>query len=556
MKLNTTHQPQYIQQNLLTEYENSRYVYYLAQATKVYDSLCKTYNLEYRPYQPEMASIYALRADNICAGSCGLGKTFIVGLLISILYKELTKPGQIQIAVPNKLSGQTRWLQDLNKIECLKGHIEFINTEAQALHSTKSIWVYTIDFIKRNARSIGGNRATIDRLLKRRGLLPSLLVIDEVHLLKPNSDRSKHWLWWRNQCKRFLALSGTLSDGRLDLLAHILTLVYKDNLEYSTNEFVEEFRGAGVTVKSNYLRGEEQVTNVSTRYLSHLDITKLPQYSNLAQQFIHRVSLNDPNIIDVVKVPTYTEYAIGVVPTIEHRTLYINTINNIRSKLVNAQSSNWTIALNVINPLLQQANNPDSKEVKVNRKLEKLLELVANCPNKTVIFVNQVQTARFLQQVLFELYSINSLRLYAYDEECNPKTLSSSKREALVCRFLYDPMVRVGVFSINLSAESIDLNVAEQVIFYDYPWQSIKLQQAIFRAVRPGSPIDHIKVYYLFNKGMIDQHQYNLLNERKKSSLAMLDFDPTALRGQDLSVIDTSQLITRTINTSNSLLNT
>ena len=552
MKLTDNTKPQYLQHNLITQ--DSRYSYYLNLANKIYTKLCDKYSLEYRPYQPEMASVYALRANNICAGSCGLGKTFIVGLLISILYTELKRPGQIQIAVPNKLSGQTRWLQDLNKIDCLKGKLSYIDNEAQALNSKAPIWVYTIDFIKRNTKSIGGSRATIDRLLKRRGLCPSLLVIDEVHLLKPNTDRSIHWLWWRKQCKRFLALSGTLSDGRLDLLSHILDMVYGKDMEYSKNEFLEEFRGAGTSIKSNYLRGEEQVSNISTRYLSHLDITKLPQYSNLAQRYIHRVSLNDPHIIDVVKVPTYTEYGVGIVPTIEHRTLYLNTINNIRTKLINAQSSNWTIALNVINPLLQISNNPSSKEVGVNRKLEKLLELVASCKNKTVVFVNQIDTARYLQQVLYAKYSINSLRLYAYDDQCNPKHLSASKREALVCRFLYDPMVRVGVFSINLASESIDLNVAEQVIFYDYPWQSIKLQQAIYRAVRPGSPMNHIKVYYLYNKGMIDQHQYNLLNERKKSSLAMLDFDPTALRGQDLSVINTSTLITRTINTEKELL--
>lgn len=539
-----TNPPSYIQTNLLTD--DYRYNYYLTEAKKHYEYLCSSYNLEYRPYQPEMAATYALRANNICAGSCGLGKTFIVGLLICILYKQLDRPGQIQIAVPHKLSGQTRWLNDLNKLLPLKQRIEFIDSDNKALSSKAPVWVYTIDFIKRSTKHLTGNRATIDRLLYRRGLRPSLLVIDEVHLLKPNSERSKHWLWWRKSCKRFLSLSGTLSDGRMDLLSHVLQLTYKTTFPYSHSAFIETYKGESVTVKSNYLRGEEQVTNISTRYLDHIDITKLPTYAELAQRFINRVSLNDPNVSSVVNLPTHREHIIKCVPTVQHRQLYIDTVNNIRSKLLNAQTSNWAIALNVINPLLEMSNIPPS-EVE-NKKLTKLLDLVDKCDGKTVVFANQIAVARHLHQLLKAKYSINAIRLYAFDEECVPKHLSSSKREALVCRFLYDPMVKVGVFSINLAAESIDLNVAKQVIFYDYPWQAIKLQQAIFRAVRPGSPVDHVDIYYLFNRGMIDQHQFCLLDERKKSTKAMLDFDPTALRGQDLSLIDTSALITKTIN--------
>jgi len=540
---------EYLQQELLTkditstEYTN-RYKQFLDKANKHYSELCDLYNLEVRPYQPEMAALYALRANNICAGSCGLGKTFIVGLLICILYDEFTKPGQIQIAVPNPLSGKTRWQFDLNKLTHLKDKVEFINSENQALNSKKPIWIYTIDFIKRNSKHIGGNRNTIARLLKRRHLTPSLLVIDEVHLLKPDSDRSKVWDWWRRHCKRFLALSGTLSDGRLDLLIHIASLVYRDDLSYTKYDFLSEFQ-VNSTVETNYIKGEEPVSKISTRYLSHLDITKLPKYADFAQQYIHRVSLNDPNVASVIKIPNYSEHEIKIMPTLEHRKYYHDVFESIKDRLESVQDASWTIALNTINPLLRaSAFCPPTIR---NNKLEKLLELVDKCEGKTVVFVNQIETGRILHNKFKDIYSIDAIRLYAQDPQCRPKVLSASKREALVCRFLFDPSVKVGIFSINLAAESIDLNTASQVIFYDYPWQAIKLQQAIFRAVRPGSPVDHIKVYYLYNSGMIDRHQFYLLNERKKSTHAMLDFDPTNLRGQDLSILDTSELIKKTL---------
>lgn len=538
---------QYIQTNLLHKDENEEvYEQYLTIANKHYSNLCSLYNLEVRPYQPEMAAMYALRANNICAGSCGLGKTFIVGLLICILYPQLKRPGQIQIAVPNALSGKTRWLTDLNRLAHLSGQVEFINSEVQLLNSTKPIWVYTIDFIKRKSKTIGGNRSTLSRVMKRRGLTPSLQVIDEIHLLKPNTDRSKQWEWWRKQSKRFLALSGTLSDGRLDLLIHVTELVYGKHIGYSKQRFLDKFN-VNTNVKTNYIKGEEPVSDISTRYLPQLDVTQLPNYAEFAQTFIHRVSLNDPDVAKVVKIPTFTEHNLNIAPSMKHKKYYLDVFTRIKSELEGVKDANWTVALSVINPLITASAWCPSDIT--NNKLNKIKNLVAECNGKTVIFVAQVETGRLLHEEFKKIYSINAIRLYAQDPNCEPKILNSTKREGLVARFLFDPTVKVGIFSINLAAESIDLNTASQVIFYDYPWQSIKLQQAIYRAVRPGSPIDHINIYYLYNIGMIDQHQFYLLNERKKSTQAMLDFDPTNLSGTDLAVLDTTQLINLTLQT-------
>ena len=550
--------PLYIQEPLLIE--DPRYEHFKTLTKHHYDSIANNFpTMEYRPYQYELAANYALRSHNICAGSCGLGKTIIVGLLITALYNfnDHTRAGKIQIAVPNKLSGMCRWLVDLNRIPALANQVEFISTPAQLLHSTKPIWVYTQDLLKRNTNLLKGKRNTLDRLIIKRGRQPSLLVVDEIHLLKPDSQRSKHWSWFVGKTKRFLALSGTLSDGRVDLLAHITSLAYGKYMPCSKSSIEQEFR-VTKPVTTNYLKGEEEVASISTRYLAHLDVTKLPEYADFSQKFIHRVSLNDPDIRAVVKLPTYTEHEVKVAPHFNHKKAYLDLFNTIKSKLIAVQNSKWTLALNIINPLIQCSAFTDESTLSIsyNRKFSRLLHLVNTCTGKTVIFANQVATARRIHQELLNngYNEHQAIRLYAQDPELKPKVMSSTQREDLVTKFLCDPDVKVGVFSINLAAESIDLNTASQVIFYDYPWQAIKVQQAIFRAVRPGSPVSHIDIYYLVNSGMIDEHQYSLLNERKKSTVAMLDFDPTALRGQDLNVINTSELIQRSINSGTSML--
>lgn len=344
-------------------------------------------------------------------------------------------------------------------------------------------------------------------------------------------------------------MSGTLSDGRLDILGHVLKLTYGRIFPYvHLQDFLDDYN-ANTKVKSNYLKGEIAVQTTAPRYLSHIDLSTLPAYSKLARTFINRVSLNDANVKDVITLPTFSEKVIKVVPTIEHKNYYNVVIKTIKDELSSMQAANWTIALNLISPLIEASNNPPEYRVKKNQKLNKLLSLVDNCEGKTAVFCCRVDSARKVHQALQEKYNINAIRLYANDKECRPKTLNAQRREDLVCRFLYDPDVRVGTFSINLAAESIDLNVAEQVIFYDFPWQPVKIQQAKYRVIRPGSPVDHVNIIYLYNQGMIDQHQYTLLKERDKSSTALLDFDPTAMTQSSLAVIDTSELIKRTIST-------
>lgn len=544
MYIDTSQQElQLVFDNLLNQDDN-RYQQYLDKANKFYSQLQEDSDrYEPRPYQPEMAALYALRANNICSGSCGLGKTIIVGLLICIIFDQLVRPGQVQIAVPSLLSANSRWLVDLKSIKFLRDKIEVINSEKQLLSTSAPILVYTHDFIKRKSKTVTKSHNQMWKLLKQLGYKPSLLVIDEVHLLKPRTDRTKQWEHYRRYAKRFIALSGTLSDGRLKLIYHVMRFVYGQEFNYTFEYFMKNF-GTSSRIKTNYLKGSEVVDDISTRYLPHLCVTKLAEFSDLSQRLIHRVTLNDPNVASTITIPTYTNHEVTVIPTKEHRMEYEAVIKDVKDKLSNLiDTKNSNLAFRALSPLMQASAWPNVP----NKKMQKLAELVNNCDGKTVIFGNLVQTTRIIYNYLYTTMGNSVIRLYANDECSQVKNLPMSKREELLSKFLYDPKVKVGVFSINLAAESIDLNVAKQVIFYDYTWQSLKIQQAIHRAVRPGSPVKHVDVYYLVNHGMIDQHQYSLIKERMSTSKIMLDFDPTLMRKVDLSSIDFNKVIIKTL---------
>jgi len=543
---------QLVQSEIITEI--ATYPQWLNKAIAVYTQFIKDNpQAEYREYQYQLAAIYATRPHNICGGSMGLGKTLITGLLIATVYTHLSRPGQIQIAAPSLLSASSRWLIDLQKIAALKGEVEVINTEKQMLTSSAPIWIYTLDFIKRKSKTLAKtSRPYISRLIKKRHLTPSLLVVDEAHLLKKKTDRTKHWEYITHLAKRVLFISGTLSDGRLDLVELLCGLTYHSNFPYSNGGLANEFNSRK-QIKTNYAGGGDEIITTTTRYLPDLLCTRIPRYSKLARKFIHRVRLTDPGIKESVFIPQQKDNPCVILPHPSHRKLYRDYLLQAKSeleKLERIASINTNTALSILTPLIKLSSLPPIDVP--NHKLDKCATLISEAialNQKTAIFVSYVETGRFLHEYFARLYPHhNVIRLYAQDPDASPKSMSADMREHAVSEFLFNPDTLIGIFSINLSAESIDLNSAGQVIFYDLPWQALKLQQAIHRVVRPGSPHKAITVNYLVNHGMIDQHKYTLLAEKLKTASALLDFEPDGLNQDHLALVNYRKLTKETLN--------
>jgi superfamily II DNA or RNA helicase len=534
----------YIQPNLITD--EPAYDTWLHRARKIYDRLTSDNpQLEYREYQYKYAALYALRNRNLCAGSCGMGKTIIVGLLLATVYNEgFTRPGQIHIVAPNHLSITSRWLHDLNLFAEFKDQVEYIKSESQILKSKKPIWVYTQDFPKRNSKLLSktrSNRNQLAYLMIRQHRTPKTLVIDEVHLIKPNTQRTAIWKVISNKAKRIFTMSGTISDGRLDLIHTILHITYDSYFQESYSSFNKTY-GAHKRIETNYIGGTEFIIDTNTRYLNELAIDKVPAYSHLARRYIHRVALTDPEVYKDITLPQCITHKELCVPHTDHRNYYRLLVDEYKTRLVKAVESNANLVgtLSLISPLLIASNLPPL-DIE-NKKLERLTNIIASS-TKTVIFTQFVAVARYITNHLDQLYPNRIIRLYANDPEVYPATLSPLQRSNRLAEFLYNDDIKAGVFSINLASESIDLNNADTIIFYDLPWQAIKIQQAIFRAVRPGNPFSRVAVHYLINHGFIDQHQYTLFEEKIKSSKLVIDWEASSRRGMEIKAKDTIQVI-------------
>lgn len=531
----------------LNSYQNN-----LNKCKKYYHSLVKRYNLEDRPYQAEYAALYASRRKNVCALSLGLGKTFIAGLTIKCLYQDrlehnLTTPGQVQIAAPSDLSIRSRWIVELQRL-ALGGYIEYINSEKQLLESTAPIWLYTHDFLKRKSRltnlSHRNNRNTLDRVIKKHKRMPSFLVVDEGHQLKEGTKRTESFKYVMGKARRVLLISGTVTDGKLDLIHQLCNLVYGKHWPYDKSKKFREKFSKKNKLKGSYLYGSNIREEETKKELYTLKPSVAPEFAKLIQRFIHRASYNDPNIYPHVKIPSREDRLELVTPVTEHKKHYKEVIDTNREAIDRAKeygrlsSTNVAKALRLLNPVLTASNTP-AAGIK-NNKLNKLLELVTEYTQlnkKTAIFCSAVAAANLVTNTLLS-NNINTIRVYSKDPHYSPPSQSLSERSKALDQFMFNPDTLAGVFSINLASESIDLTTAEQLIFYDYTWSSIKIQQSLFRVIRPGSIADSVRVVYLANKGFIDEYQYKLLLNKILNSHSLIDFDVESLKVEDLDVSD------------------
>jgi len=534
-----------IEPKLLSE-KVSGYPQFLARASKAYAAYLSGFNgAEYRPYQPEYAALMALRRCNVMGYSMGVGKTSITLLTIQTLYEGLARhqspyrPGLVHICVPSLLAAG-RWIEELNRMPALKDKYRLV-TQEKDLHQpfTAEILIYTHDFPKRKCHRLSARTESRNSIAHYLGkhFQPAFLIIDEVHGLKANSNRTEALAYLRGRARRVLVLSGTLSDGNLAQIHSLCKFVYRHHWPYRTAQAFSALFGQKQRLDTNYLYGSARHTEVPEKYLQKLDPNKLGAYYALMRQFVHRVKLNEPQVAQYLTVPEQEVQLHEIEPTACQKEAIANFITQHRTALAAAARSVTTnqnaAALQLIHPLIELANFP----AVASNKPGKLLEIINSATGKVVVFCSYVGSARYVHEFLItKLGAAAVVRLYASDPEATPVTLDATARQEIVNSFRHNKEVRVAILSINLASEAIEFPEASDTVFYCMPWSSLKLEQAVHRVVRPGNRNAKVGTHYLFQSSMIDQHQVALAIAKIRASRLLLDYElDSSVEEADLS---------------------
>lgn len=531
-----------VQQNQVIS--TDRFAQRRIKAQGYFDQLLKDHpTLENRPYQVDLAAIYASRGLDICNGGQGLGKTLITGLtLLTALDPFPTRPGAVQIVVPNLLYARSRWLVDFKRFAALNGFVEIINSEKQLLKSQAPIWIYDMNFARRKSKTLPGTKRKLARLLAKQ--VPEYLVIDECHHFQKGSDRSKAIEIVRKRAHRVLFLSGTVSDGRLKNIHYLLKLCYGRHFKLTEREFLSAFE-VKTQVQSNYLTGSNGIDELQPRYMSQLSPFKVADYAELMVSKIHRVTLDQSFVKRCVSLPTpniQTELlSMDAAHRADYKQLVHDRLNDLRAcRQYGANAAAQAKARSILQPLIECSNFPDYDTAKIRRTLE-LVDEFNKKGLKTVIFNSAIGSGRKIASALKSKFGADKInRLYATDEFEQPPTMKLDQREQVLSDFLFGPII-ASVLAIRIANESIDLTQASAVIFYDCPWDVIKLNQGISRVVRPGAVNNFVEIRYLAHENSIDEHMLNLNFQKQKQMDLLLDYSLEA--SKPISVLDLLDLI-------------
>ena len=157
----------------------------------------------------------------------------------------------------------------------------------------------------------------------------------------------------------------------------------------------------------------------------------------------------------------------------------------------------------------------DKSYLAKNSKLIRLLELVdmiVSNEEKVVIFSNWVETLRTIYKFLAAKYKVC----------CFTGTMSADDCEANKQRFIVDPEYKIMIGTIGKLGVSHTLTVANNVIFYDLPWNPGTMEQAEDRCHRAGTT-STVNIYSIITKNSVDEKVYDIIMSKDGISKYIVD---------------------------------
>lgn len=157
----------------------------------------------------------------------------------------------------------------------------------------------------------------------------------------------------------------------------------------------------------------------------------------------------------------------------------------------------------------------DSKYISKNSKMQKLLEILEDIherKEKVVIFSNWVQTLRMIYKLTNKKYNVCYYT----------GTMKESDRERQKDLFINNPSYTILIGTIGALGTMHNLQVSNNVIFYDEPWNATDKEQAEDRCHRADSKLN-LNIYTIITKNTIDERVHDILYNKDQISKYIVD---------------------------------
>lgn len=142
---------------------------------------------------------------------------------------------------------------------------------------------------------------------------------------------------------------------------------------------------------------------------------------------------------------------------------------------------------------------------KENRLLEILAQLFKAPDRRVIVFVNFLKTQDAIRETILRRFADIDVQEYYGD-------LPKRKKKSTIRLFSHSK--RCVLVSTDSGGQGLNLDAADAVINYDYPWNPMKVEQRVGRIDRLSKRHDDIYVFNLITKGTIEQYVYQTLIEK------------------------------------------
>lgn len=248
--------------------------------------------------------------------------------------------------------------------------------------------------------------------------------------------------------------------------------------------------------------------------IAYKNIPQLKQMlqSNMLRRLKSEVLNLPPKIhtIEYVENTPYQEklYQAVYEETKSHRDEILSALNPV-VKLLKLRQVNGSPEL------VDQNLKVDRTYLAKNSKLVRLLDLVDTITSggeKVVIFSNWVEPLRTIYKFLALKYKVC----------CYTGTMKSEEREQHKQRFIEDPNCKIILGTVGALGVSHTFTVANNVIFYDLPWNPATMEQAEDRCHRAGT-ISTVNIYSIITRDSVDEKVYKLIQNKDGVSKYIVD---------------------------------
>ena len=420
----------------------------------------------------------------ILGDQMGLGKTVqLIALAIYGVKRADRNNTNILIVVPSSLKGN--WREEFIKFS--PNHQPYIHTGPDRKFLAKDLAKNRIIL------TTYGNLISDIDLLKA---IPwELIICDEAHSLK-NPDAQRRIALSLLNCKSKFLATGTPIENELMDLWSLMDLI-RPGIMGERGEFKSQCE-----LDSSY--GELIGNSIKPLILRRL---------------VADVLKSLPPIIEIDEV-------------LECEAIFARAYENLRLGLVSMTKSMPTIAILqklrmfCCYPVLVSPELAGVNDVKIDRLLEILDEIMIQENDKVLVFTSFHNSADYLLQMLSREYDGNFVRVI--DGRDDQET-----RDAIIHEFSQAKGFSILIANPRAAGEGLNIVAANHVIHFNREWNPQKENQANARARRPGQT-KTVFVHRMFYKDTIEE----VISERllEKIDLADGTLLPTELEGDNKSI--------------------